>query len=498
MHLTLISPYPDITAFGLRTIAAHLKRNGHRVRMVFLPDPCGDEFAPGRRRYAPEVLDALVPLCADSGLVGVTLMTNYFDAAREITARLRGAVPAPVIWGGVHPTIRPEECLALADLVCVGEGEDALLELVGRLEAGTSYRDVPNLWLRQDGALIRNPPRPLSRDLDVYPMPDYSGEDHHVLHAGRLQPLTDALLRTLLERGTVSAYLRKVGYQTMTGRGCPHQCTYCINDTIKGLYGAAGYLRWRSTAHVMAELEWVRAHMPYVGYIWISDDAFFARPLASLQDFCAAYRERIGLPFSCLASPLTLTREKMQLLVDAGLIYVQMGVQTGSPRIQELFNRKAMNNERMLEAMRVIHSFRDRLFPPSYDFILDVPYETDVDKVASLQLVARIPKPFRLQPFALVLYPGTRLHAMACADGLVRDEYGEVYSKSYTMREPSYLNLLFTLAKGGRMPAALLRLLVSRPTLALFNNRWMHRFFRGLYRSLRGVYRRLKAGRARP
>ena len=80
--------------------------------------------------------------------------------------------------------------------------------------------------------------------------------------------------------------------------------------------------------------------MPYIGFIWISDDAFFAHPSAAIMEFCREYKEKIGLPFSCLASPLTVTKEKMAALVDAGLIYVQMGIQSGSPRIQELFQPK--------------------------------------------------------------------------------------------------------------------------------------------------------------
>ena len=71
--------------------------------------------------------------------------------------------------------------------------------------------------------------------------------------------------------------------------------------------------------------------MPYVGYIWISDDAFLARNLSDINEFCIQYKEKINLPFSCLASPLTVTHEKMDALVDAGLIYIQMGIGLGLP-----------------------------------------------------------------------------------------------------------------------------------------------------------------------
>jgi radical SAM superfamily enzyme YgiQ (UPF0313 family) len=278
----------------------------------------------------------------------------------------------------------------------------------------------------------------------------------------------------------------------MTGRGCPHKCAYCINDAIKNLYQGEGYLRWRSIDHVMNELLWVKEHMPYVGYIWISDDAFFARSLKNIKEFCSEYKTKIGLPFSVLASPLTITEQKMELLVDAGLIYVQMGIQSGSSRIQELFNRKAMTNDKMMNVIRVINKYKGNMFPPSYDFILDTPYETDVDQIESLRFISNIPKPFRLQPFALVLYPGTKLHQMAKADGYITDEKRQIYSKSYTMREPSYLNLLITLAKGGRFPSPLLRFFLRDSALKIFNSDIMKPFFKYLFIRLRGMYHFIK------
>jgi radical SAM superfamily enzyme YgiQ (UPF0313 family) len=138
------------------------------------------------------------------------------------------------------------------------------------------------------------------------------------------------------------------------------------------------------------------------------------------------------------------------------------------------------------------------MFPPSYDFILDVPYETDQDVVESLRLIARIPKPFQLQPFALVLYPGTKLHEMATRDGLVGDERREIYAKSYTMREGNYLNLLITLARGGKFPGPLLKLLVSDPAVAVLNSRPLRPLFRLLFHTLRAAKKtaRRHAGRS--
>jgi radical SAM superfamily enzyme YgiQ (UPF0313 family) len=492
MKISLISPYPDITSFGLRTISAYLKENGHTTQMIFLPDPYGDDLIYGEDRYDDIVLDEAVSLCEESDLIGISLMTNFFDGAVQITRKIKDRLDVPVIWGGVHPTIRPEESLQYADIVCVGDGEEALLELAAKIATGDDYLSAANLWFKSNGRIIKNPLGSLPRNLDIYPFPDYSLEDHHILFDGHIKPLTSELTQLFLERGTVSAYLNNIGYQTMTGRGCPHKCAYCINDAIKNLYSGQSYLRWRSTSHVMRELLWVKKHMPYVGYIWISDDAFLGRSLKNIREFCDEYKKNVGLPFSALTSPLTVTEEKMELLIDAGLIYVQMGIQSGSSRIQELFNRKSMSNERMMKAIRIINKYKDKMYPPSYDFILDTPYETDEDEIESLRFISQIPKPFRLQPFALVLYPGTKLYKMAKEDGFLNDEKRQIYTKSYTMREPTYLNLLMTLAKGGHFPATLLKFFTSEKVLIVLNSKTMKPFFKNFFILFRRAYHLMK------
>ncbi len=492
MKVTLISPYPDITAFGLRNISSFLRHHHVQTRMVFLPDPLGDDLIADSQRYSDNVLNDLVRLSCDSDLIGIGLMTNYFDNARQITSYLKKNGDAPILWGGVHATIRPDECIRLADMVCVGDGEEAVLELVQRIKHNQSIDNIPNIWIRTNGNIVQNAPRPLTQDINAFPAPDYSCQDHHVLHNGQIRPLDIELLKTILSQGTVSQHLGRIGYQTMTGRGCPHKCSYCINDAVKNLYGPKGYLRWRSVEHVISELRWVKQHLPFVNFIWISDDAFFSRPLKDIQSFCNAYKKEIGFPFSCLASPLTMTEEKMECLVNAGLIYLQMGVQSGSARIQELFNRKAMNNAVMLSAMKIIHQYRDRVYPPSYDFILDVPYETIMDKIESLRLIARIPKPFRLQPFSLVLYPGTHLYKMAKADGLIQNENTDIYTKSYTRRAPTYTNLLILLSKNGKFPSRLLHFLSAYPIVALMERQCLQPIFKAIFAGIKQFKMMLK------
>ena len=120
---------------------------------------------------------------------------------------MKKELTVPVIWGGVHPTIKPLECLQHADMVCIGEGEDAMLELVTKMSRGEDYLRTKNLWFKTGDQVIQNPLSPLPRDLDVYPFPDYSMDDHHIIFNDRMVPLTDEIFQIFLKEGTVSWYL---------------------------------------------------------------------------------------------------------------------------------------------------------------------------------------------------------------------------------------------------------------------------------------------------
>jgi anaerobic magnesium-protoporphyrin IX monomethyl ester cyclase len=119
MKVTLISVYESIISYGMRSLSAVLKEAGFAAQMIFLPrETEGFRWEGFRQVYPGTVLDQVADVAGDSDLIGITLMTNYFDNAVQITQHLHLSTKAPIIWGGIHPTLRPEECLQYADLVC--------------------------------------------------------------------------------------------------------------------------------------------------------------------------------------------------------------------------------------------------------------------------------------------------------------------------------------------------------------------------------------------
>jgi radical SAM superfamily enzyme YgiQ (UPF0313 family) len=468
MKLTLITPTPpDTSAFGVRSISAFLRSKGRQVRLIFLPGSIGLLREEGEfiYSYPKNILTQIVDLCRDSDLIGVSFMTNYFDRAIQITKEIKQNLDAPVIWGGMHPSTKPEEALQFADMVCIGEGEDSLLDLLDRMEQGMDYRGVEGIWFRSNGDVIKNPLRPLISDLDALPHFDFSNVDHYILNkdANRIDPVDDFLFEnTMPFLPDRNGRLKRV-YRTMTDRGCPHRCSYCNVSTLKEMYrnDKSSYLRARSATNVVEELVRIRRRFPFIEAIQFFDDTFFARSSDHLAQFAELYKERVGLPFYCQASPNTLTEKKLQLLLDAGLIYVEMGIQTGSAAIRELY-RRTESNEKILAAAKLLNAYSHRLIPPDYHVIIDNPWETMEDSLATVKLLYEIPKPYGLCISSLVFFPGTALYVKAHEDGIIRDELVDIYRRPfYVPPKSTYVNFLIYLCTFQHFPKPLLAALMN-------------------------------------
>ncbi len=441
MRVALISPYSGIEATGLRLLSACLKRAGFETRMIFLPNleeaMAGVHFRP--RGLSAEIVAQIVAVCADVDLIGLSVMTPSFHLARALTEALHTRLAAPILWGGIHPTIRPNECLQYADLVCIGEGEQAIVELTQRLEAGQGYRDINNLaYLDETGHLVQNPLNPLQADLDALPFPDYAFEQHYLVHAGQLTPCTQSLMHYYMT--DLGSWAKGPVYGILTMRGCPYRCTYCANNALVGIYPGWSRLRKRSPAHVIAEIQEVRTRLPQIEAVILRDDTFLANPEDYIVAFCEQYQRDVGLPFRAYTTAQTANPAKLRHLTQAGLCYVIMGIQSGSPHIQQLYDRK-VSNEQVLRAAHVIHSFKQWVPRPTYDLITDNPYETVEDRWETLRLIHQLPAPYRLSLYTLTFYPGTELQRRAVAGGLIEAADQRSYEYNFQIFAYTYYNL---------------------------------------------------------
>jgi len=437
MKISLLSIYPDVQSFGLRTISACLKKEGHDVDLFFLTR----EF---RERFEEKTMNDLLKLTKNSDLVGISLMSNFWDNAIQITRKIKENYDIPVVWGGTHPTVRPDECLDHADMVCIGESEEAMVELTRKMQKGEYYYDVKGMGFKTNEKKINNGHRPLPgsegsmfKSLDEIPYPDYDYKNHYTLN------VTDFVLNkndgriTKMNLNNLASYNNI--YMTQPTRGCPFACTFCVNNATLAMYPHQKPIRKRSVDHIINELLWVKENLPYIGKIKFDDDAFFLHSLKDIEEFSKRYKEKIKLPLMITgATPSTLKRNKLAVLVDAGLTEMRMGIQTAGERTKVLYKRPH-SNEEVENAVVMVNDYKDKV-KAYYDIILDSPWDTDQDAIETLMFLSKLPTPYKLNLFSLLFYPGTDLYRKAKKDGIVKDDVNDIYRKHYHGCRPTYLN----------------------------------------------------------
>jgi radical SAM superfamily enzyme YgiQ (UPF0313 family) len=208
IRTVLISLY-GIENGGIRQLSAVLKADRRQVCTVFFKNWRNNDVRPPSPADVRALLDLLAELRPD--VVGLGFGTPYFKVAVDLTLRIRAGLGPLIVWGGIHATAVPENCIALADAVCVGEGEAPLREFIGRLAAGRGVDDVANFWVRTRAGQRRNALGELCQDLDALPYRDFEDEGKFYVDDGRVFP-GDPILKIADLRVSAS-------------RGCPLSCT---------------------------------------------------------------------------------------------------------------------------------------------------------------------------------------------------------------------------------------------------------------------------------
>ena len=241
-------------SMGFEYLAAVLKAAGHEVKLFMDPELFNDSDTTisllGRIfNFKPQLIADLKPFNPD--LIAFSVITDSYSWACDLARRIKDEMDVPIIFGGIHATSSPESVIAndCIDMVCLGEGEHAMLELADSLARGQINQSIQNIWFKADGKIIKNELRPLIGNLDTLPFAD---KDLYY---------------------SVSPHFRFC-YYIITNRGCPHACSYCIHSYLKKLYRGKGpYCRQRSVDNVINEL--VRAKEAYhIKLVRFMDDCF--------------------------------------------------------------------------------------------------------------------------------------------------------------------------------------------------------------------------------
>lgn len=340
MRVTLVNPPLDsvlrnghvspVTAYlfynsaplGLLYIAAVLEQHGHQVAVI---------DAAAERLDVPGTVKAVERTHPD--VVGIGSTTVVFETTRLLAEALKGAAPhLPIVLGGYHVTLLPDEAMAdpWFDIGVIHEGEFTMLELCEAFAGRVPFEDVHGIVFRRpDGRLHHTPARARFKELDRLPFPA-----RHLLPSDLYKPIP------IDEHASPK-------FSMITSRGCPHACAFCQKSK-------SGY-RSHSPEYIADEVEYLAREFGARDIAFV--DSLFCASKKRVQGIMEEFIRR-GIPekvsWTCSSRVEVVDRELLQLMRDAGCWRTRFGIESGSDRVLD-FISKGITKEKIRAAITAAH-----------------------------------------------------------------------------------------------------------------------------------------------
>lgn len=405
---------------GVEYLSAFLKRAGHETELVFDPRLFDSSTSVTTNKtlakwfsFRDQQIDFVREL--NPGLVAFSVVGADYLWACKFAEQIKTAIDVPIVFGGRHPTAVPEHVIKLpfVDYLCVGEGEQALVELADAIQQGRPADKIPNIWSKSNGELVGNDPRPLADDLDRFPFPDK--ELYY-----RYNPVW------------------KKGYTAQGRRGCLNACTYCGNNAMRRLYFGddlrnKNYLRLRSVDNLMDEL--VQRHDKY-GYnlIRFVDDDFAANE-KWLSEFADKFPAALpDVKYKIFINPLSVNEKTAVYLEKSNCVQVQMGVQSVDPEVRRKFLGRSYSNDVLTRTLSLLRNTRIIV---SNDLILGIPWQPEIEQRKIVDFYIEHPVDF-VNAFFLQYFPDTDMTKRVLDDNLLDDK-----AHNEIIHEPADRSIIF-------------------------------------------------------
>lgn len=383
--------YPNINSqvgfnFGIVFISAVLKKHGHNTKLINLNEklaklPDDEEIQRIIEEYKPQ-------------LIGFSAVTTQYQYALKIAKFVKSFCNIPIVCGGIHATMVPEEVIRedCFDYVCVGEGEEAILELAANIEKRVDTTHIANIWAKDNGKIVSNNVRSLP-DLAELPRKDYEIFD--------FQKMIDT------EGGWV---------RLMTSRGCPFKCTYCFNHSIVERYkdetGSStkdlNYIRRHDVDEIIDEINYLLENYKNIT-TFIFDDDIFTSDKTYLKEFCEKYKKAVKVPFVANAHIRAFDDDRAKCLKDAGCMIIKFGLESGSERIRREILKRPMTNDDIIRAFESAH--KHNLHTSAF-VMFGLPYETKEEILETVKLLSII-KPGRFRWSIFYPFPRTEAYEIS-------------------------------------------------------------------------------------
>lgn len=431
-----ICSYDYIEKPTIQLLSAVLKSSGHECHYLDL-------------KLEKDIVNEVKKIAPD--IIAYSITTGPHENFLKINNIIKRNYNFLSVFGGAHCTFFPkfieEEGV---DVICRGEGEHAIVELADAIANKEDFRHIGNLYVKENGKIFKNEMRPLIQDLDSLPFPDRSIFDKY------------AHYRNMRRR-----YL-------ITSRGCPYNCSYCFNNSLKKIYNGKGkYVRQKSVGKVIEELKLLKQDYKPLR-IKFYDDIFVLNK-DWILNFCEQYEKEIHIPFIAQIRVNLVNEEIIKALKTAGCITVDFGIESGNPEFRKLILNRDIPDSKILEVSHLLKKYSIKTLSFNMVGLPDETVEMCFDTIR-LNIKAKISYAHVL---IFIPYPGTDLSDYATERGYFNGDNTNInssfiYSKSIldmnNIKKIKRLQYLFSISVSFPIILPITKLLINLPLDYLYQS----------------------------
>ena len=374
---------------GLAYLAAAIEESGNNVRVV---DMVAEGFSTG------DLIKVLNEKHYD--VAGFTVTTPTVSSSLRLAQEIKKHSPKTlIVFGGIHPTIKPRETIKneSVDVIVKGEGEITFKEIIEALKHSRDFSKVKGILYKENNTIKETSSRELLKDLDVLPFP------------------ARHLFKT--KRYTYPDALYKETAPIFTSRGCPGRCTYC--NTFQVFTRA---FRARSAKNVVDEIEFLVKKMG-IKEIHIWDDNFttIKKRVFEIRDEILTRKLKVKFAFPNGIRADFLSEEILKALKDMGVYSISVGVESGSQEILDKAHKGVK-----LEKIEEIFILAKKLKIETWAFfILGLPGE-NIETIKKTIRFAKKINPDIAKFHILKPFPGTEVYDYLCSkDYILTKDYDQ-------------------------------------------------------------------------
>lgn len=349
-------------------------------------------------------------------LIGMTVMTQMIPQVLRMIDTIKMVNPdIPIVLGGIHPTLYPEQTCkdSRVNFVIAGDGEYPMAELVQALDKKSSHENIRGLTHKENDFVKRNP---VGRPFDIQRL---GTPAYHILE-----------VQHYLTKIPYYSEEKTIGIEYNSTRGCPYDCSFCVNRILP----QNRVWRCKTADQVLDDLQTLKQRYK-IKFLLLEEENPFTDIKRSFEIAKKLIENDLDIRYFGnirVDNVVSTPRDVLKTMEKSGWCETSLGVESGSNRVLG-YLRKGITVDQTIRAVKILN---DLGVYALYSFMIFLPHETSRDRLLTHLLINRLKKIHRrssvIGPQPYRPYPCSDLYMDCLNEGLIEPDTFQEWSNFVT------------------------------------------------------------------